>query len=220
MRNLFYILFIFSFSTGFSQESNKKKVLVIPYDRFEFVSEFDLETIAQKNDITKEEVYLLYQKTILKAFEEHLDENFKFIPMDRDLIKPFKSLIKYENGKFRGKNYNAVNLSGFSEKDFEKLLQDHGCDFVIFLTWYDIQKEAHMKSGGRRKRVPYAGHYIDYDVYNLFKQRVVGMGRVKAIAPKPNDLEADFYLLRTLEVTKAYTQFINSVIEQLNNPIQ
>ena len=220
MKTLLSIFLVFLVGSGVAQESNKKKVLVVPYDRFEFVSEFDLDMIAEKNGVTKDEVYLLYQKTILQAFDEHRDENFKFVPMDRDLFKPYKHLIKYESGKFRGKNFNAVDLSGFSEKDFEKLLQDHGCDFVIFLTWYDIQKEAHMKNDGRRKRVPYAGHYLDYDVYNLFKQRVVGLGRVKAVAPKPNDKEADFALLRSQEVLKAYDQFITTVIDQLNNPIQ
>jgi hypothetical protein len=36
------------FYSGVAQTSNKKRVLVIPPNRFEYVSEFDLEVIAKK----------------------------------------------------------------------------------------------------------------------------------------------------------------------------
>ncbi len=219
MKYLYFILFSLSVFGGFAQESNKKKVLVVPYNRFEFVSEFDLSKIAEKNGTTASQVFILYQKTILSAFEDYNDENFEFIPVKYDLIKPHKNLIKYQNGKFNGKRYNAVNLKSFPENDFQKFLEAHGCDFVVFITWHDIQKEAFTKSD-RRKRVEYAGHYLDYDVFNLFKQRMIGEGRIKAEAQKPNDLEASFSLLRTKELAGAYKNFIAHIVEQLNNPIQ
>lgn len=218
---LLFILFYFFFSfSGFTQNSNKKKVLVVPYNRFEFVSEFDLAEIAEKNKTTTDKIFLLYQKTILSAFKNYNDENFEFIPVQHHLIKPYKNLIKYQNGKFNGKRYNAVNLNDFEEKKFEEFLTAHDCDFVVFITWHDIQKEAFTKNAERRKRVPYAGHYLDYDVFNLFKQRVIGEGRIKAIAPKPNDMEASFALLRTKELALAFSNFVAHIIEQLNNPIQ
>lgn len=220
MKHLCLILFSLSFFVGVAQESNKKKVLVVPYNRFEFVSEFELAEIAKKNETTVDQVFFLYQKSILNAFENFESENFEFIPVKHSLVKPYKNLIKYESGKFKGKRYNAVNLNSFSEKDFGKFLASHECDFVVFLSWYDIQKEVYTKNNDSRKRVEYAGHYIDYDVFNLFKQRVVGEGRVKAKAPTPNDLEASFALLRIKELNNAYKNFITHVVEQLNNPIQ
>lgn len=220
MKHFFFVIYILSFFAVSAQETNKKKVLVIPYNRFEFVSEFELEDIAQKNELTTSEVFLAYQKSLLTTFETYKDENFEFIPVKHHLIKPCKSFIKYENGKFNGKRYNAVNLKTFSEESFTKLLEQHGADFVIFITWYDIQKESFVRAGKHNKRVPYAGHYIDYDVFNLFKQRVVGEGRIKAKAKEPNDLEASFSLLRTQELAGAYQHFIAHVVEQLNNPIQ
>ena len=220
MKHLLSIFLIILFYTGVAQTSNKKRVLVIPPSRFEFVSEFDLEVIAKKNEITVAKVFLAYEKALLNSFGSYSDENFEFVPVEATKLQPYKKLIKYKSGKFKGKRYNAVDLKGFSEKDFTNLLEQHNCDFIIFITWYDIQKEAFTRRGGHRKRVKYAGHYLDYDIYNLFRQQIVGTARTKAEAPEPNDLEASFSLLRTKELASAYYNFIGKVVIQLNKPIE
>lgn len=220
MRKLIVIALVLIVGSVKAQESNKKKVLVIPYDRFQLESEFDLTEIAKKNDCKVSNVFYLYQKAMLNSFINYDDENFEFIAVQHNLLQPYKSMINYQSGKFRGKRYNAVNLKKISEADFAKLLEAHGADFVIFMTWHDIQKESFVRSGEHRKRVPYAGHYLDYDVFNLFKQRVIGEGRIKANANEPNDAQAGFALLRTNELKTAYASFIAYVIDQLNNPIQ
>lgn len=220
MRYLIAIILFTSVIFGFAQESNKKKILVIPCSRFEFISEFELEEIAEKNEITSKEVFLTYQKAMLNTFESYSDENFEFVKAKHDLLKPYKKFIKYESGKFKGRRYNTANLKGFKEADFTKLLEAHGADFVVFITWYDIQKESYTAKDRNSKRVDYAGHYIDYDVFNLFKQRVVGEGSVKAKAKQPTEEEASFSLLRVKELTGAYNNFIDHIIEQLNKPIE
>ena len=94
-------------------------------------------------------------------------------------------------------------------------------DFVIFVTWYDIQKESFTRKGSGFKRTKYAGHYLDYAIFNLFKQQVIGLAKVKAEGAKePNDLEVSFKLLRVKELELAYTNFIRKVVEQLNKPIE
>lgn len=220
MKYILSIFLIILFYSGVAQTSNKKRVLVIPPNRFEYVSEFDLEVIAKKNATTSSNVFLLYEKALLNSFGKYKDENFEFVPVEALKLQPYKNLIKYEYGKFKGKRYNAVNLKRFREKDFTNLLEQHNCDFVIFITWYDIQKEAFVRKGEHRKRVKYAGHYLDYDIYNLFQQQIVGLGKVKAEANEPNDLEASFSLLRIKELEGAYLNFINKVVIQLNKPIE
>lgn len=220
MRKLLVIVLLLIVGSLNAQESNKKRVLVVPYDRFQLESEFDLAEIAKKNDSKASKVFLIYQKAFLESFINYEDENFEFVVVQHDLLQPYKSMINYQSGKFRGKRYNAVNLKEMNDTDFTKLLEAHGADFVVFLTWHDIQKESFVRNGEHRKRVPYAGHYLDYDVFNLFKQRVIGEGRVKANGKEPNDAEADFALLRTKELKTAYAAFIAYIIERLNNPIQ
>jgi len=212
---IFLIVLCYS---GFAQTSNKKRVLVIPPNRFEFVSEFDLEEIAEKNEITSSQVFLTYEKAILNAFSSYKDENYEFVPVQAAILKPYKKLIKYKYGKFKGKRFNAVDLQRFSEEEFTKLLEQHNSVFVIFITWYDIQKEAFSRK--QSKRVPYAGHYLDFDIYNLYKQEIAAAGKVKAEADEPNDLQASYSLLRTKELESAYNNFVGKVVEQLSKPIE
>jgi hypothetical protein len=208
------------FYSGLAQTSNKKRVLVVPPSRFEFVSEFPLEEIAEKNETTSARVFLIYEKALLACFEEYHDENFEFVPVSAEGLAPYKKLFKYSYGKFKGKRYNAVDLKGFSEKDFATFLEKFDADFVVFITWYDIQKESFTRKGKHQKRVPYAGHYLDFDIYNFFKQQVSGLGRVKAEGEVPNDLEASFSLLRVKELNLAYANFVHKIVEQLNKPIE
>lgn len=218
MKYIFALFLIIITVLGIAQNSNKKRVLVIPPSRFEFVSEFDLKKIAEKNEVSPSEVFLTYEKELLNSFENYKDENFEFVSIDSDGLKTYKNLIKYKAGKFNGRNYNSVDLTRFSEENFTNFLEQYQADFVIFITWYDIQKQNYSRSG--MKRVKYAAHYIDFDVYNLFKQQVVGLAKVQAEAPEPNDLQASFSLLRVKELKLAYPNFIGKVVEQLNKPIE
>jgi len=218
MKYIFSIFLTVLTVAGIAQNSNKKRVLVIPPSRFEFVTKFDLQKIAEKNDIAPSDVFLTYEKALLNSFESYKDENFEFVSIDSEGLKAYKHFIKYKDGKFNGRNYNAVDLTRFSEEDFTKFLEQYQADFVIFITWYEIQKHNYSRSG--IKKVKYAAHYFDFDIYNLFKQHVVGKAKIKAEAPEPNDLQASFSLLRVKEVSLAYANFIEKVVEQLNKPIE
>mgnify|MGYP001218301774 FL=1 len=221
MKNILSILLIVIVYSGFAQTSNKKRVLIIPASQFEFVTEFDLQLIAKLNETTASKVFLTYEKALLNSFESYNDENFEFVPVDALGLKPYKRLIKYEYGKFDKKHYNGVNLKNFSEADFTKLLDHYDADFVVFITWYDIQKEGFTRKGKHLKRASYAGHYIDFAIYNLFKQQIAGVARAKAdVATEPNDLEVSFKFLRIKEVELGYVNFINKVVDQINKPIE
>jgi len=221
MKNILSILLLVIVYSGFAQTSNKKKVLVIPASQFEFVTEFDLQLIAKLNETSASKVFLTYEKALLNSFESYNDENFEFVPVDAAGLKPYKRLIKYEYGKFDKKHYNGVNLKNFSEADFTKLLDHYDADFVVFITWYDIQKEGFTRKGKHLKRASYAGHYIDFAIYNLFKQQIAGVAKAKAdVATEPNDLEVSFKFLRIKEVELGYINFISKVVDQINKPIK
>ncbi len=220
MKKILSIFLVLLFHNGFSQNSNKKRVLVIPPTQFEYTSEFGLDEMAEKNETTPSKVFLMYEKALLNAFSNFNDENFEFVPGEASVLKTYKKKIKYKYGKFDGKQHNAVDLKSFDEASFSKLLELHNTDFVIFITWYDIQKESFTRKGKHLKRATYAAHYLDYDIYNLFMQQVVGKGKVKAEATEPNDLEVTYKLLRVKELGSAYTNFVAKIIDQLNKPIE
>ncbi len=218
MRNLLFILLVTLFYSGVAQTSNKKRVLVIPPDRFQFSSEFDLNIIAEKNNIQVSEVFLMYEKALLSSFAEYQDENFEFIPAKSASLKPYKRRIKYKYGKFNRKPYNAVDLSQLTEENFTNLLEQHQADFVIFITWYDIKKQTVMK--GPNNWLKYPGYYFDYDVYNLFKQHVFGAAKVKGETPKPISSVSSESLYKKEGVKVANANFIEKVVLQLNKPIE
>jgi hypothetical protein len=221
MKNTLILLCLGISFAGFSQTASKKRVLVIPASQFEFVTEFDLQVIADLNAIKTSQVFLTYEKALLNSFESYQDENFEFVPVDAIGLKPYKRLIKYEFGKFDKKHYNGVNLKNFSAADFTKLLAHYKADFVVFITWYDIQKESFARKGKYLKRTSYAGHYIDFAIYNLFQEQIAGVGKAKAAVPtKPNDLEVSYKFLRIKEVKLGYEYFIENVVNQINKPLK
>ena len=221
MKQTLSILLITLFYSGVAQTSNKKRVLVIPPSRFEFVSEFSTEEIAKVNEINSAEVFVMYEKAMLNSFKEYKDENFEFVPIDVEGLKEYKGYFKYGYGKFKGEQHNSVDLKNFNEGNFTKMCEQYNADFVLFVTWYDIQKEAFTRKGAdTRKRGQYAGHYLDYDIFNLFKQQISGKAKVKAEGKIPNDLEMTYKLLRPQELKFAYNNFAQKIIEELNRPIE
>ena len=119
-RALLVFLVLGSTLSSFAQTSNKKRVLVIPPSRFEFVSEFDLEVIAEKNNVPVAKVFVTYEKALLNTFSKYNDENFEFVPVEAAALRPYKKMVKYKYGKFNGKHYNGVDLKLFSKADFTK----------------------------------------------------------------------------------------------------
>ena len=221
MKHVLTILLVALVFSGIAQTSNKKRVLVIPASQFEFATEFDLQTIAKLNETTASKVFLTYEKALLNSFETYKDSSFEFVPVDAIGLKPYKRLIKYEFGKFEKKHYNGVNLKSFSDADFTKLLAHYNADLVIFITWYDIQKESFTRKGKRIKRAYYAGHYIDFAIYNSAKKQIAGVAKAKAdVATEPNDLEVSLKFLRIKEVQLGYATFIGKVVNQINKPIE
>ena len=57
-------------------------------------------------------------------------------------------------------------------------------------------------------------------MFNLFKQRVIGEGRVKIKSSEPNDEQASYSLLRTEELKELYQNFAAHIIEQVSKPIE
>ena len=64
-------IFLFLSFSAHAQTSNKKRILVVPYGRFDFVSEFSLEDIAEKNENRMPE------KINMGVIKQRLDDSFE-----------------------------------------------------------------------------------------------------------------------------------------------
>jgi len=212
-----FILFFISI-TAFSQ-NNKKKVIVVPYGRFEFVSKFSLEDIAAQNGIDQSEVFNAYQKSLLNAFNQFNDENFEFIALTDVQLSPYKRYIKYEDGKFNGKQYQAIKMRSFPLEKFSQLLADNDASFIVFVNWYKIQKASFTSNGKTKKRYKYSAHFVDYGLYNLFQQQITGVGKFKIEIENPSAEIAKYKGLRLTDLEIAYQQLMTALVKALNKPI-
>jgi len=220
MRSFIFILLFVTVYSGFSQTSNKKRILIIPFNRMEFDIEYSLEDIAAENNIEKTDVYENYKNKLVKTFENFSAENFEFVPVNPSIYRPLKKYVKYAHKKFNKKKFYASNLELFPDDEFTKLMEAHNTDFVLFVNWYHLRQEVYIVLTGNKPRLDYAGHYIDYDVYNLFKQKLFGAGRVQAKCPAPNKENIKHKLLRLNELEAGYKHLATHIIEQLNKPIE
>lgn len=157
------------FSHVFAQ---KKRVLVVPYTRFQFVSEFNLEEIAQQNNTSVQNVFDLYQQELNKVFINFTSDQVEFLPIQANDYQKYKHHVKYNIEKFKGKKYNASNLSMFAPNHFKALLTANDAQYIVFINWYSIRKSVFTTyTGDRNKRNKYSTHSIDYDVYNQEKNK-------------------------------------------------
>jgi hypothetical protein len=218
-KAIFTLAYLLIITSTFAQTSNKKKVLVVPYGRFEFVADFSLEEIGEKNSISATDVFGGFQSELTAAFSNYKDENFEFVIVDAKSIKPIQKNIKRGFGKFKGNKYYAANIKSISEEDFTKFMEYHKTDFVVFINWYHIKKAIYVSSAVKRKRTPYSSHLFDYDIYNLFKQKIIGEAKFEAVGNAPSEENLDKKMLRLTELKAAYSNFAVHVIEALNRPI-
>src|SRR5690606_373281 len=98
------ILIFFSFFPN--ARAQKKRVVVVRYTRFQFVSEFTLEEIAENNTTNASNVFDLYQKSLNEVFATYKNEQVEFINIPASSYQEYKRFIKYGIDKFDGKKFN------------------------------------------------------------------------------------------------------------------
>lgn len=222
MRNLITILIVLV-SFGMHAQDNatfqKKKVLIIPMNRMAFQSEVPLSDIGEINEIKSSEVFNTYQEEIIGSFIDVQDDNFEFVNVDMSVFNPLKQYLDFGYSKGRKKRYYTVSIDRIPKSSFEHLMEYHQADFVLFVNWYSIKKETYLTIGKKNNRLPYSGHYIDYDVYNLFGQKVFGEGNLKAKIDVKSEDELQYRSLRLKELKGGFNKWVKHVIERLNNPL-
>ncbi len=219
MKYLFLILLSLVFIVGFSQTSNKKKVLIVPYGRFDFVSDYTLEEIANKNNIPATEVFNQYQIAVMNAFKNYKDENFEFELITNETYNIIKKYLKRRMGKFKGKKYYASNIKVVPDSIFNKFMTNQHTDFVVFINWYSIKKSVYISLNSNKKRSPFSIHLFDFDIYNLFKQKLFGKGEFKIVCNAPSNESVNKKLLDLKSLNVGYKFLAKYIVTILNRPI-
>ena len=180
LKRVRFVLLMLFLGLNLLTIAQKQKILVVPYTRFQFVSEYNLSEIAQINNVTEQEVFNQYTNGLSEAFLSYKNDQFEFEMIAEIDYLSLKKLLKYDIGKFKGRKYNASNLNLVEVDKLAELLNQHQATYIMFINWYAIQKNVHtVYIGDNNKRYPFSEHKIDFDVYNNKKEKIIGKGNAK-----------------------------------------
>ncbi|MBI2279685.1 MAG: hypothetical protein HYU68_03210 [Bacteroidetes bacterium] len=198
--------------------AQKQKILVVPYTRFQFVSEYNLSEIAQINNVTEQEVFNQYTKSLSDAFSSYKNEQFEFEMIAEIDYLSLKKLMKYDIEKFKGKKYNASNLNLVEADKLAELLSQYQAEYILFVNWYNIEKTVHTAYiGDNNKRNSFSLHKIDFDVYNNKKEKIIGKGNVKLNCGEfPSVAMIEEKCLKAHSLTNCYQGLITDLLKELS----
>lgn len=212
-----FVVFLIVNSLSTTLYAQTQKVLIVPYTRFQFISEFSLEEIASKNNVNADEVFTIYQESLNNAFSSFKSEQFSFVPIDAESYNEIKKYIRYNIDKHNGRKYNASNLTLLPLDSFKETLKKQNATYIMFINWYNISKSVHtVYIGDRNKRAKYSTHLIDYDIYDLEKNRVHGKGNSPLkCGDFPSDSVVSHKSLNASELTICYKSLIDNLVNGL-----
>lgn len=205
-----YLLAILLFTTCLSFAQESKKVLIIPFGRLDFDTEYTLSEMAEINGIEEKEVFNAYKETFLNAFSNLNNSEIQFVN-EPAAYKEFKRKITKAYTKKNKPNYYAVNLSKVDTVAFRAFMQQQQADYILFINWYRIIKEIYQVIGEKPPRKPYSGHFVDFDLYDNSLNKIEGKGKHRLAFGVSDKSEIVFKSLRLKELKKGYNNFANYI---------
>jgi hypothetical protein len=215
-KKTYPLLLLLVLSVEFLSAQNQR-IVVVPYTRFQFVSDFKLEELAKVNEVEPSKVYKTYVEELNNTLTASSNQQVSFVPIQSQEYAEIKKYIRYNLDKFKGRNYNASNLSLLPEDNYKALLIKHNATHVMFVNWYNITKSVQTTYiGDRNKRQKYSTHEIDYDIYNKDKIRIYGKNKATLDCgdfPSPSMISNKS--LKAKELNICYNKFLLELIDEL-----
>ncbi len=212
-----FLLILLSLGSSVISVAQKQKILVVPYTRFQFVSEYQLTELASVNNVSSQEVYTEYINALKSVLTNYSDINFEFEIISELDYLTIKKQVKYDIEKFNGRKYNSSNLSMLETEKLAGILTQNNAQFIMFVNWYAIQKNVHTTyTGDNNKRNPFSLHKLDFDVYNSKKEKIIGKGNVKLnCGDFPSATMVEEKCLKANALNPCYNQLISDLINEL-----
>lgn len=188
-RKIYYFAFILAILTNGNLSAQVKRVLVIPFDQFQFESPTPLEEIAEFNGWKDPTViYVEYNKAIVNFLNEAEDSVvfFPVIPADLEQIRNLIPRIY----KREPVSHYGVDIEPIKQNEMlQNLLNQMGADYILFINRYKIigkliAARANIATAG--KFVNWSSHLIDYEIYDAKANLVCGADRFTFNPHNPN----------------------------------
>lgn len=163
----------------FAQEQEKRRVLLVPFERFDFQSPFPFSDIANYNKWSSPaEVFPKYKEAVIKQLSAKHPEVEVYT-----LAEPEEQQIRIQSPKvykYQPIDHQGIDLSRLVEQGrLAQLVESFAADYIVFLTWYEISAKliATKASFQGSKFLAWSVHRITYEAYN-------GEGELVALADK------------------------------------
>lgn len=180
------------------------RILIVPFSRMEFHTEFSIEDIAEVNTTVSDSIYGIYRNALLHVLINSSLKNIEFILPSENDEKMVRMAVKYNYSNKPQRHYMA-NLSAVDKNKFAALLGKYHAQMVLFINWYKIEKAYQNNlSGSGKARKSFAEHYIDFDVVDKEKNIVFCEGKFHFKSEKPGAEIIGFKNLRIKEVKNSY----------------
>lgn len=178
-------LFLLSVS-AFGQN---KRVLVVPFDKFQFESPIPLQEIADNNQWKdSQSVCDKYNEAILSFMNEH----------DSTIYYPLNSIEQSKLRRILPRVYKTEPVSHFGvdieplivEGYLADLLDNMGADYILFISRYKILGKllsVRGDYGGSSRFLSWSNHLVDYEIYNREGELVAGAERFQFTPRNPRE---------------------------------
>ncbi len=192
MHNKFlrYILFLGLLIGSIAHLSaQKKRVLVIPFDQFQFESPTTLEEIASFNKWEDPLViYEEYNNAIISFMNETEEDIEFFTPSESDIANIRRSLPReYVRNPV---SHYGVDVTPIIENGFlSQLMENMTADYILFINRYRISGKliaTKVKVASSGKFLNWSAHFIDYEIYNPKGELAAGSERFQFTPHNPN----------------------------------
>jgi hypothetical protein len=171
------------------QVESKKTILIVPYNRFEFHTEFTLDELAEANGVNKYAVFDLYQDNVLNILATHSCTAFNFKVINTVNLHFLMYRVSYQSNNKKG--YYASNLDRLKTDDLKRIMLTYDADYILFINWYHIKNEVILNLGKASRGRAFSSHYVDFDVYDRTKNIITWKHKAKI-----DNLDTEESLLR------------------------
>lgn len=112
--------------------SSKKKILVISFIKKNFISSYETQEIAERNNTNSETILTILEEKIYNSFPKN--EEIEFVKCT-DKPKSLQNNLSFSYGK---KDVWIPNLSEIDNPSFNKMLASNEVDYIVFINGYEM----------------------------------------------------------------------------------
>jgi hypothetical protein len=198
-----------------ASDIKKKKIILIPYSRFELHSDVAIETIASINDVNPNDVYGLYASTLQNAFWNLKNDSIMFITLSEEDFSTFSKRVFYEYQKQKPPHY-AVDLSRVDNTYFNSILTKYDAAEFVFINMYQIKRaKKSAPVAGKKTSYKYSNHIIHFDVIGKDRKQIYGEGNLYINLENPDVRDIKTMHLKKETLLKAYTKLAIYIVGKL-----